>query len=109
MRSLKGQLHQRYQELEARLEEKSDDSSQTYEKKNARYISATDPEASIVNRGQPKLCYQVHRAVDERHEVITATEATPGDINEAHLLVPLLQRHEETTGLPGEIVVGDSK
>jgi len=111
MKNLKSQLHQRYQELEARLEERSEstDPSRTYEKKNARYISATDPEASLVNRGQPKLCYQVHRAVDERHEVITATEATSGEVNEAHLLVPLLQQHEEITGLPAETVVADSK
>ncbi len=90
MKSLKGQLHQRYQELEARLEEKSESAnpSRSYEKKNGRYISATDPDASIVNRGQPKLRYQVHRAVDEAHEVITATKAAPGEVNEAHLLVP---------------------
>jgi len=111
MRSLKGQLHQRYQELEARLEEKSEstDSSRTYEKKNARYLSATDPDASIVNRGQPKLCYQVHRAVDEAHEVITATKATPGEVNEAHLLLPLWESHQWITGLEAKTIVADSK
>ncbi|MFH0872193.1 MAG: transposase, partial [bacterium] len=110
-RSLKSQLHQRYQELEARLEEKSEstDTSRTYEKKNGRYISATDPDASLVNRGQPELCYQVHRAVDEAHEVITATQATPGEVNEAHLLVSLLEQHRETTEIPAETVVADSK
>jgi len=109
MQSLKSHLHQRYHELEARLEERSDDSSRTCEKKNNRYISATDPDASLVNRGQSKLRYQVHRAVDEAHEVITATKASPGEVNEAHLLVPLLQQHEGNTGLSSEIVVGDSK
>lgn len=110
MKSLKGQLHQRYHELEARLEEKQNtDSSRTYEKKNARYVSTTDPDASLVNRGQSKLRYQVHRAVDEAHEVITATEATPGEVNEAHLLVSLREQHEETTGLVTETVVADSK
>jgi len=111
LKSLKGQLHQRYQELEARLEEKeaNTDPSRTCEKKNGRYFSATDPDASLVNRGQSKLRYQVHRAVDEAHEVITATQATPGEVNEAHLLVPLLQQHEEITGLPAKTVVADSK
>jgi transposase len=109
LKSLKGQLHQRYQELEARLEEKSDDSSRPYERKNARYISATDPDASLVNRGQSKLRYQVHRAVDEAHEVITATKAAPGEVNEAHLLVPLLEQHQEITKTPAETVVADSK
>jgi transposase len=111
IKSLKGQLHQRYQELEARLEERSEsqDSSRTYEKKNARYISATDPEATLVNRGQSKLCYQVHHAVDEVYEVITATEATPGEVNEAHLLLPLWESHGSTTGLEAKTIVADSK
>jgi len=111
LKSLKGQLHQRYHELEARLEEKeaSSDPSRTCEKKNGRYLSATDPDASLINRGQSKLSYEVHRAVDSQSEIITATEATSGEVNEAHLLVPLLEQHEETTGLPGEIVVADSK
>jgi non-homologous end joining protein Ku len=61
-------LHKNYKKLEARLEEKdeSTDSSRSYEKKNSRYISSTDPDAAIVNRGKPKLSYQVHRAVDEK-------------------------------------------
>jgi transposase len=111
IRSLKGQLHQRYQELEARLEEKEagTDPSRTYEKKNARYISATDPDASLVNRGQSKLRYQVHRAVDPQSEIITATEATPGDVNEAHLLLPLWESHHLTTSLEAVTVVADSK
>jgi transposase len=111
MKSLKSQLHLRYQELEARLEEKSEstDSSRSYEKKNARYLSATDPDASLIKRGQTKLCYQVHRAVDEAHEVVTATEATPGEVNEAHLLLPLWQSHQSTTGLEAATIVADSK
>jgi len=110
-KSLKGQLHQRYQELEARLEEKSEstDPSRTYEKKNARYISATDPDASLVNRGQSKLRYQVHRAVDPQSEIITATQATPGDVNEAHLLLPLWESHRSVTGLEATTIVADSK
>ena len=45
LKSLKGQLHQRYQELEARLEEKeaSTDPPRTYEKKNGRYLSRHGP------------------------------------------------------------------
>lgn len=66
----------------ARLEEKSesDEPSKAHNKKKSRYISSTDPDAAIVNRGKPKLTYQVHRSVDERSEIITATEATAGDV-----------------------------
>ena len=95
-RSLKVQLQESYKELEARLEVKSestDCSGRRYVKKNSRYISTTDPDAAIVNRGKPKLSYQVHRAVDGRSEVITATETTSGDVNEAHEMISLLESH----------------
>ena len=64
--SLKIHLRKNYEKLEARLEEikESTDSSRRYEKKNSRYMSRTDPDTAIVNRGKPKLSYQVHRVVD---------------------------------------------
>lgn len=110
-KNLRHQLHKNYKKLEGRLAEKdeSTDSSRTYEKKNNRYMSSTDPDAAIVNRGKPKLSYQVHRAVDESSEIITATEATAGDINEAHLMIPLLEQHKTITGLTAATVVADSK
>jgi transposase len=89
-RSLKVQLQEGCKKLEARLEEKSesmDCSGRKYVKENKRYILTTDPDAAIVNRGESKLTYQVHRAVDGRSEVITATETTPGDVNEAHEMI----------------------
>jgi hypothetical protein len=110
-RSLKVQLQEGYKKLEARLEEKSEstDSSRRYVKENSRYISTTDPDASIVNRGKPKLFYQVHRAVDERSEVITAIETTTGDVNEAHEMIPLLESHHFNTRINADTVVADSK
>ena len=109
--SLKHQVRENYKTLEARLEERSEsiDCSRRYVKQNSRFISTTDPQAAIVNRGKPKLSYQVHRAVDERNEIITSTEARAGDINEAHLLLPLLENHMITTGLTAQTVVADSK
>jgi len=110
VRSLKVQLQEGYKELEARLEEKSESTTRRYYvKENNRYISTTDPDAGIVNRGKPRLSYQVHRAVDGRSEVITATETTSGDVNEAHELVALLEDHHLTTGIRAETVVADSK
>jgi hypothetical protein len=109
--SLKIHLHENYKKLEARLEEvnESSDSSRRYVKKNSRYMSTTDPDAAIVNRGKPKLSYQVHRVVDGRSEVITATETTVGDVNEAHVMIPLVESHHMNTGRRAETVVGDSK
>lgn len=110
-RNLKHQLHKNYKKLEARLEERAEstDPSSTSEKKNNRYISTTDPDAALVNRGKSKLSYQVHRAVDGKHEIITATDAAPGDVNEAHLMLPLLEQHHATTEIEAETVVADSK
>jgi transposase len=109
--SLKVQLRENYKKLEARLEETGENSevSKKDEKKNHRYRSTTDPDAAIVNRGKAKLTYQVHRAVDGRSEVITVTEMTAGDVNEAHVMVPLLEGHHGNTGIQVETVVGDSK
>ena len=109
--SLKSHLRGVSERLEGRLAEPQESTNRwrAYEKKNNRYISTTDPDAAIVNRGKAKLCYQVHRAVDGRSEVITATETTAGDVNEAHLMVPLLESHHANTGRGAETVVADSK
>jgi len=109
--SLQHRLRKNYQELEARLEQRNEtiEPSRSYKKVNNRYISSTDPDAAIVRRGKPKLCYQVHRAVDGAHEVITTTETTPGDVNEAHVLGELLHGHQATTSREAATVVADSK
>lgn len=114
--SLKRHLNKQYEELEGRLEEKVEEEEQenhaTDEGKgvvNKRYVSTTDPDASLVSRGETKLRYQIHRAVDGRSEVITATDATPGGVNEAHLMISLLESHRVNTGISADTVVADSK
>ena len=39
----------------------------------------------------------------------TAMETTPGDVNEAHEMVPLLESHHLNTGVKADTVVADSK
>ncbi|MDZ4164443.1 MAG: IS1182 family transposase [Smithellaceae bacterium] len=110
-RNLKHQLRKTYKKLESRLEEISEENafSKSYKKTNDRYMSTTDPDAAIVNRGKAKLTYQVHRAVDGQSEIITATDAAPGDVNEAHLMLPLFEKHCTVTGTKAETIVADSK
>lgn len=110
-RNLKHQLRKTYKKLESRLEEISEGhaSSSNYIKTNDRYMSTTDPDAAIVKRGKAKLTYQVHRAVEGQNEIITATDATPGDVNEAHLMLPLFEKHCTVTGTTAETIVADSK
>jgi len=70
--SLKRYLNKSYQIFESRLEEKQKSSDSDHEPKsgtaNKKYISTTDPDASITRRGKgrSKLRYQIHRGVDEK-------------------------------------------
>ncbi len=113
--SLKRYLNKSYQILESRLEEQSTASGSAEAPKsgtaNRKYISTTDPDASVVRKGKgkSKLQYQVHRGVDPKCEVITATEVTPGEINEAHRLESLIDSHEKNTERKVETAVADSK
>ncbi len=109
--SLKRHLNKRYRELERRLEDQVGEDDDDTGGVNKRFISTTDHEAAIVRQGagKPKLTYKTHRAVDSAYEVITATEVTTGDINEAHRMASLIDIHQDNTGYQVETVVADSK
>ena len=107
-------LNKSYRILEERLEEEkvsSDDSTTKGGEANKKHISTTDPDASVVRRGngRSKLQYQIHRGVDEKHEVITATEVTPGEVHESHRMDSLIDQHYENTGKMASTIVADSK
>ena len=115
---LKRYLNKSYQILESRLEkEKSNDlkDDDNHAPKsgaaNKKYISTTDPDASVSRRGKgkSKLEYQVHRGVDSKSEIITATEVSPGEVHEAHRLQALIDSHEKNTGAKVAAAVADSK
>ena len=108
--SLEFHLHKACDELEEKLEEKDDGKKRYYRRVNTEKISTTDPDAGITrhNKGRPKLRYKVHRAVDGKEEIITATETTAGDVNEGHLLQKLIDQHKENTKNEVDTVVGDS-
>ena len=113
--SLKRYLNKSYQALESRLEQQTQSSSSDGVLKsgtaNQKYISTTDPDASVTRRGKgkSKLKYQIHRGVDSKHEVITATELTPGEVHEAHRMQSLIDTHEKNTETTVETAVADSK
>jgi transposase len=107
LNSLKSQLNRHYQELEARLAEDCKGNGQL----NKTHLSTTDPDASIVSKGKVRsqLSFKAHRAVDEKAEVITATEVTSGAVNEGHLLPDLIDQHTENTQSQVEVAVADSQ
>ena len=107
--SLKRYLNQSYRELEARLQEQPEETPLGGVVNQTR-VSTTDPEASVVRQGgKAKLFYKVHRAVDGQKEVITTTEVTRGQVNEAHRLTGLIEGHTLNTEKAVETVVADSK
>ena len=112
--TLKIHLVRGFNELESRLEEK-ENPEEDHEPKsgvaNRNHISTTDPDASVTSQGagKPKLQYKTHRSVDAKAEIITATEVTPGEINETHLLSTLLAMHQDNTQTTAETVVADTK
>jgi len=113
--SLKRYLNKSYQILESRLEQEQQSCSSDDHPKsgaaNSKYISTTDPDASVTRRGSGKstLKYQIHRGVDSKCEVITATEVTPGEVHESHRLKSLIDTHESNTETSVETAVADSK
>lgn len=113
--SLERYLNSSYLILESRLDkERQSDENDDIQKSgtaNKKYISTTDPDASVSRRGKgaSKLEYQIHRGVDPKHEIITATEVTPGEVNEAHRMMPLIDKHQANTGKTINTVVADSK
>ncbi len=78
---------------------------------NARYVSTTDSDASIVRHagGKAKLRYKTHRAVDGLHEVITAVKATPGVVDDGREMGALIEEHEKNADSAVKTVVADSK
>jgi transposase len=120
--SLKRHLNEHYRELEKRLDateqESTSDGASPQEKQctsdhtvNIRYVSTTDPDASIVRQAREvsKLRYKTHRAVDGLHEIITAVEVTTGAVNEGYKMASLIETHRTNTQTATEIVVADSQ
>ena len=112
--ALKLHLVRGFNEFESRLEEKEnpdDDHEPKAGMANRNHISTTDPDASVTSQGagKPKLQYKTHRSVDAQSEIITATEVTPGEVNEAHLLSTLLAMHQDNTQTTADTVVADTK
>jgi transposase len=77
---IKRYLKKSYRLFEKRLEKENtdnDDDEMNPPKTgvvNKKHVSTTDPDASVHRQGgRSKLKYKVHRSVDEKHEIISAT------------------------------------
>jgi len=101
------QLRKQLEGEMAKLDEPKDDRKRNYyERKNKRLLNKTDPDAAMVrqNREKSRARYKTHRAVDNAHGVITATETTPGDVEENAKLMDLVDQHERNAGERVDVV-----
>jgi len=100
-------LNKSYRKLEKRLDNCD---LQKATPVNSRYISTTDPDASVTSRGgKSKLRYKTHRTLDPTHEVITATRITSGSIDDGDMLEEMVETHKANTQKDLETAVADSK
>ena len=106
--SLKRYLITGYRQLEERLDELQVPKTTPA---NSRHISTTDPDASVTRHstGRSKLRYKTHRAVDQKHEIITATKITPGSVDDGAMLTEMIDTHQQNTHKEVDTVVADSK
>ena len=105
------QLREQLQGTMSKLDEPKDDRARIYyERKNKSLLNTTDPDAAIVRKGDgARARYKTHRAIDDAHGVITATETTPGDVEENAKLMDLVEQHERNTEHTVETVVADTQ
>ena len=110
-------LKELYRSQERKLEvldDKSEESARRpsdYKPVNDGLISRTDPDSAVVSkRGiPPRPRYKNHRAVDDAHGVITASETTSGDVSENSMLLDLIDQSETNTGIKVSVAVADSQ
>lgn len=79
---------------------------------NSRLISRTDPDAPCVKKktvSEARPRYKAHRAVDDAHGVVTATETTPADCEENAKMLDLVRQHEANVGSLPKAAVADSQ
>ncbi|MDA0350115.1 MAG: transposase [Verrucomicrobia bacterium] len=106
-------LREAYGAVEAKLDGNLGDPH--FQGVNRRVLSTTDPDAPCVSHkksaggGDSRPRYKNHRALDDKHGVITATVTTPGDIDEGSQAEALVNAHENNTGTSAEAVIGDSQ
>jgi len=107
-KGLEKYLNKSYKRLEERLDDLNVEKTSAA---NSRYVSTSDSDASVTRhgKGKSKLRYKTHRAVDEKHEIITATKVTPGSVDEGDLLEEMIESHEHNTQKSVDTVVADSR
>ncbi len=102
--SLKPQLRKVSNDLYNELEDSADPTEPKLEKR----VSTTDPDARLGKKYcKLTLGYKDHRAVDDKHGIITATITTPANINDDLVLIKVIDEHEANTYVKVEKIAAD--
>jgi len=89
-----------YQELE--------DTAEPIKPKLEKRVSTTDPDARLGKKyGKTTLGYKDHRAVDDKHGIVTATVTTPANVNDEKVLTEVIEDHQSNTSTKVKTVATD--
>jgi len=92
--------HNLYEELE--------DNAEPIPQKLQKRASTTDPDARLGKKyGKTTLGYKDHRAVDDKHGVVTATVTTPANVNDEKVLAEVITEHQTNTDTKVKTAVAD--
>lgn len=102
--SLKCQLRKVSDKLYSDLESNTERDLPKLEKR----ISSTDSDARLGKKyGKTTLGYKDHRAVDDRHGIVTATLTTPANVNDEKVLADVIEKHNANTNIKTKTVAAD--
>jgi len=89
------------------LYEELEDNAEPPQKLQKR-ASTTDPDARLGKKyGKTTLGYKDHRAVDDKHGIVTATVTTPANVNDEKVLAEVITKHQTNTNTKVKTTVAD--
>ena len=104
----KDTLKCQFRKVSNNLYGKLEGSAEPIEPKLERRISTTDPDARLGKKyGKSTLGYKDHRAVDDKHGIVTATVTTPANINDEKVLTEVIEKHNINTGTKVKTIAAD--
>ena len=104
----KDTLKCQFRAVSQNLYEKLEDNAELKEQKLEKRISSTDSDARLGKKyGKTTLGYKDHRAVDDKHGIVTATVTTPANVNDEKVLPEVISEHQANTGTKVKTVAAD--
>jgi transposase len=96
------------EEAGEQTDEDSDDNRSYNGDTDKTKISEVDPDARIGRKyGKSTLGFKDHRAVDDKHGIVTATATTAANVNDDKVMIDLLNDHMFKTGTKAQTIVAD--